>query len=207
MRIFIARHGEREDMELYNSYLRHQDPPISERGNRQAKSLADYFRPIPLNRIIASEYVRTRQTAQYVAEDKMLPINRDARLNEIDNGVIERMSLEEIRSAYPEFWNDFQSGEKDVRFPEGETGEEVKARQKSLLAELIERQEDVLLVSHEGYIRLLMCHLLDMPVYKRGLFKIDLCGLSEFEFDGKSGTWRIARINQILPVSSKAAFA
>lgn len=101
------------------------------------------------------------------------------------------MSDEEIQSKYPEFWNDFFSFSKDVRFPDGETGEEVKARQKSLLDDLVQRDEDVLLVSHEGYIRLLMCNLLDIPVFKRNLFKVDMCGIMEFRYDREIKSWII----------------
>lgn len=198
MRVYIVRHGDKEKDNYYNSDLRHQDPPLSEEGRQKAKKLLDYFKGKHINRIIVSEYLRTEQTAQYVAESKGLAVIKDRRLNEIDNGVIESMTDEDIKKKYPEFWKDFFSYSKDVRFPEGETGEEVRARQKALLYELIKNNEDVLLVSHEGYIRLLVCNLLDVPVYKRNLFKVDMCGIMELKYDKKIESWVIVKFNHTL---------
>ena len=198
MRIYIVRHGDKENHDYYNADLKHHDPPLSEAGIRKAKKLFDYFKNKQINKIIVSEYLRTEQTAQCVAENKGLHIIRDRRLNEIDNGIIESMSDEDIKEKYPEFWDNFFSYSKDVRFPEGETGEEVKARQKDLLDELIKNDEDILLVSHEGYIRLLICNLLDIPVYKRNLFEVDMCGIMEFKYDRKLKSWIIVKFNHTL---------
>lgn len=198
MKIFIVRHGDKEQGDYYNKSLKHQDQPLSEAGKCKSKNLLDYFEQKEIKKVIVSEYLRTELTAKYIAENKGLQVIKDKRLNEIDNGIIESMSDVEIKEKYPEFWNDFYSYSKDVRFPDGETGEEVKARQKELLDELIRNGEDVLLVSHEGYIRLLMCHLLDIPTYKRNLFKVDLCGIMEIEYDNKIKTYKILKFNQTL---------
>lgn len=198
MRVFIIRHGDKEKGDYYNLVLNHQDPPISQDGIAKAKKLIDYFGNKNISKIIVSEYLRTYQTAKYIADTNGLHITKDNRLNEIDNGVIESMSDKEIEEKYPEFWNDFFSCSKDVRFPEGENSEEVQVRQKSLLDELIQNGEDALLISHEGYIRLLMCHLLGIPLYKRCLFYVDMCGITELDYDTGATTWKIIRFNQVL---------
>jgi Fructose-2,6-bisphosphatase len=200
MRIFIVRHANKEFGDYYNDKLKHQDSPLSDEGVEKAKKLLDYFKYENVDKIIASEYLRAFQTAKYIAENKGLEIVRDKRLNEIDNGIIEALSDEEIKVKYPDFWNDFFTYSKDVRFPEGETGEEVKKRQDDLLEELKKDNKNVLLVSHEGYIRLLMCNLLQIPVYKRNLFKVDMCGIMEFEFDKRLNYWRVIRFNQSLEI-------
>jgi len=148
MRIFIVRHGEKEKGDYYNENLRHQDPPLSENGKLKAEKLLDYFEHKQIKKIIVSEYLRTEETAQHIAKNKGFQIIKDKRLNEIDSGVIESMSDEKVIEKYPEFWSDFFSYSKDVRFPQGETGKEVKDRQKDLLDELIQNDEDVLLFSH-----------------------------------------------------------
>jgi broad specificity phosphatase PhoE len=198
MKIFISRHGDKIWGGYYNDYLKHRDEPLTEKGEIMAERLIDFFDHTDIKRIIASEYLRTSQTAKYVARHKGIAVEKDKRLNEIDKGIIESMDKEEIIKKYPEFWRDFNSHTMDVRFPEGETGEEVKLRQKNLLDELIQRDENVFLVSHEGYIRLLICHLLDIPVYKRHLFKVDMCGIMEFEYDKTSEEWKIIRFNYTL---------
>lgn len=198
MRIFISRHGDKVWGGYYNEYLKHQDEPLTEKGEVMAKRLIDFFDHVDIKRIIVSEYLRTSQTAKYIAIHKGITIEKDKRLNEIDNGIIESMDNKEIKEKYPEFLRDFNSHTMDVRFPDGETGEEVRLRQKELLDELIQRDENVFLVSHEGYIRLLLCHLLDIPVYKRHMFKVDMCGIMEFEYDKTTAEWKIIRFNYTL---------
>ncbi len=197
MKLYIVRHADKEKGDFYNENLHHQDPPISFEGKQNSVKLVNLFENKQVKKIIVSQYLRAAQTAQYISEIKELPVIKDQRLNEIDNGVIEQMSDEEIQEKYPEFWNDFFSYSKDVCFPEGETGEDVKARQKELLDELLHQGEDSLLITHEGYIRLLLCHLLNIPVYKRYLFHVDFCGVSELDYNMKSNTWKIIRVNQI----------
>ena len=83
-----------------------------------------------------------------------------------------------------------------MRFPGGETGEEVKIRQAAFLESLVKDGRDALAVCHEGYIRLLACHILGVPVYRRHLFKMDFCGILEIEFDEAADGWRLIRMNQ-----------
>lgn len=198
MTLYFIRHADKGTEECYNDSLRHQDFPITDQGKRRAENLASYFELKEISIVYASEYLRAQQTAKSLASKKGLEIVIDNRLNEIDNGIIEELSDEEIKEKYPSFWNDFFSYSKDVRFPEGETGEEVKARQRSLLNELITRGKNAALISHEGYIRLLICHLLSLPVYERYKFKIDYCGITEIEFCRDLGKWKIDRINQVI---------
>lgn len=190
------RHGDKEKGDFFNERLRHQDNPLSEAGRERAKRLCGFFEHRPISKIIASEYLRTEQTASYIAEKKGLKITRDGRLNEIDNGLIDSMGIDEISEKFPEFYREYFSFSKDVRFPGGENGEEVFARQKSLLEDILREGEDVLLISHDGFMRTLACFLLELPPYKRCLFKADLCGIMEAAYDEDLKAWRIIRFNQ-----------
>jgi broad specificity phosphatase PhoE len=80
-------------------------------------------------------------------------------LNEIDNGRLDGMTDEQIQQAYPEVWQAFLSRSADFRFPEGETGEEARQRIVEFLDEKRRQHaaDNIILVGHEGLIRLLMC--------------------------------------------------
>jgi len=200
VKVYVVRHGDREKGNYFNKYLKHQDEPLSESGETKAKMLCSYFKNINVSGIYTSEYLRTEQTAKYVAELKNITPKKDRRLNEIDTGVIESLSDDEIKKQYPKFWTDFSSYTQDVRFPDGETGEEVKLRQKELLDDILKYGQDVLLLSHSGYIRLLACHILGIPVYKRHQFKVDFCGIMELYYDDENKFWRIIKWNQIAEI-------
>ena len=198
MKLYFIRHADKGTGNCYNEHLRHQDFPLSDLGKRRAENLAYYFERKEISTVYASEYLRTQQTAAALAAKKGLEIVVDHRLNEIDNGILDEMSDAEIKRKYPSFWDDFFSYSKDVRFPDGETGEEVKARQQSLLKELIAGGKNAALVSHEGYMRLLICNLLGLPVYERYQFEIGYCGITEIESCKDLGKWKIIRMNQAI---------
>lgn len=199
--VYFVRHGHRpfsQDYdEYYNEALKIVDEPLNEQGKEDAERIAAYFKDIPIKKIYVSQYIRTRQTADPTARSKGITVIEDERVNEINNGDIRDMPDEEIMSKYPELWSDFMSHSRDVRFPGGESGEEVKKRQDSFLEEIKREKEDILVVSHDGFIRLLLCNILGLPVWKRYKFKTDMGGISAIQYD-EDGEWKIAGFNQII---------
>ncbi len=123
----------------------------------------------------------------------------DARLNEIDNGRFDGMTEEQIQQAYPDILQAYLSRSTDFRFPEGETGAEARQRIVEFLEEKRQQHdsENIILVTHEGLIRLLMCTILDLPVYKRWNFHYDYCGIMEIEYEPEYATWKVLRFNQV----------
>ena len=54
MTFYIIRHAEKERGNFYNPELRHQDQPISQKGQEQAKKLVGYFANKEISRIYIS---------------------------------------------------------------------------------------------------------------------------------------------------------
>lgn len=197
MKIHIIRHAEKVKGAYHNPYLRHQDEPISDQGRQDAEKLWSYFADRPIAAIYVSEYRRTGETIASVAGRLGLQPVVDRRLNEIDNGVIEGLTDEDIQARYPEVWRGFAERTVDFRFPGGETGEEVGSRVASFLDEKRRQHAgaEIIVVAHDGLIRLLVCHILGLPVYHRWNFQIDFCGIVEIAAEGDAG-WKLIRFNQ-----------
>ena len=197
---YFVRHADKENGDFYNPRLRHQDQPISQKGQLQAQKLVAYFSEISISMIYTSEYLRTGQTIQYAAQAHQLRPIVDARLNEIDNGPVEGLTDEELREKYPEIWDGFHRRSADFRFPEGETGVEAQNRVVDFLEE--KRREysagNIIVVGHDGLIRLLVCYLMGIPVYKRWNFQADTCGITEITYEPEFKTWKLIRFNQIV---------
>lgn len=194
MKLYFIRHGEKEVSSEINPVIGHTDPPLTTYGYAQANDLVEYFKNETINFIYASEYLRVQQTAEPLSRDKKVPIRIDQRLNEIDNGYIETMSEEDIRKTYPGFIKEFFEHTHDCRFPGGETGGEVQSRQDDLLQEIKKNDGTYVLFCHDGFIRILMCTILGMPVYHRYRFKYDYCGITEVVLENDE--WKVARFNQ-----------
>jgi broad specificity phosphatase PhoE len=197
--VYLIRHAAKERGEFFNPRLRHQDEPISAQGQTQAQKLCAYFDGQAIAAIYVSEYQRTWQTGEPLARQFNLTPGIDARLNEIDNGRLDGMTDEQIQQTYPDVWQAFLSRSADFRFPGGETGDEAQQRIVEFLAEKRQQHagENIVVISHEGLIRLLMCTILDLPVYKRWNFHYDFCGITEIAYQPEYASWKIMRFNQV----------
>ena len=194
---YIMRHGHRQKGLFYNPRLRHQDEPLSSQGREQACKVADYFAEKPIRAIYVSAYRRTLETAAELAARAQLTPIVDERLNEIDNGRIGEMTEEQFRQEFPSEWAAFAGRDEDFRFPGGETGQEVRERIVSFMEERRPQHpaEDILIISHDGLLRTWMCTLMGLPVYRRGDFEIDFCGLLEIQYQEEYGRWKLIRFN------------
>jgi broad specificity phosphatase PhoE len=195
---YILRHADKEKGDFFNPRLRHQDQPISQTGKQRAEKLWQFFAEKPISAIYISEYLRTSQTIEYAANRLQLTPVIDRRLNEIDNGLFDGLSLDEIQQLYPEALKTLLERKQDFRFPKGETGEEARQRIASLLEEkrMAHNAENIILVCHEGLIRLTMCHIMNLPVYQRGNFHVDFCGITEITYQPEYAAWKLIRFNQ-----------
>lgn len=195
---YILRHAEKERGDFYNKQLRLQDHPLSNVGKQSAANLVDLFIDKPIAAIYISSYLRTKQTITAVAKHLQLDPVVDSRLNEIDNGAVGDKSENEFQRAFPEEWRTFAARKADFCFPDGETGAEVQMRIREFFDEKLSQHstEDIILVSHDGWIRIMMCTLLGLPVYRRGEFRTDYCGLTELCYQSIYATWQIVRFNQ-----------
>lgn len=197
---FILRHADKESGDFYNVQLRHQDQPISQKGQLQAQKLVSFFLDKPISAIYTSAYRRTGQTIEYVAQAHQLTPIMDERLNEIDNGRIEGLTDEEIREKYPQVWNCFHERSADFRFPQGDTGAEAQKRIVDFLEEKRQQHSsgDIIVVCHDGLSRLLMCYIMNIPVYKRWNFQVDTCGIMEICYQPDFEAWKLIRFNQTI---------
>lgn len=194
--IYVIRHGEKEKGDFFNARLRHQDQPLSRHGRAQARALERRFRRTPVSEIIVSEYIRTGQTIAPLARRLGLTPTVDPRLNEIDIGAIDGLSDQEIALRYPDTWKAYVGGSADFRWPDGETGEEAGRRIMSLFSEKADPGKNLILVAHDGIIRILICKILGVPVYRRFLLRMGTAGVNELDWDKETKTWHLARMNQ-----------
>uniref|UniRef100_A0A671ENE4 6-phosphofructo-2-kinase/fructose-2,6-biphosphatase 4 n=1 Tax=Rhinolophus ferrumequinum TaxID=59479 RepID=A0A671ENE4_RHIFE len=153
--IYLCRHGESE---LNLKGRIGGDPGLSPRGREFAKSLAQFIRDQNIKdlKVWTSQMKRTIQTAEALG----VPYEQWKVLNEIDAGVCEEMTYEEIQDHYP---LEFALRDQDkyrYRYPKGESYEDLVQRLEPVIMEL-ERQENVLVICHQAVMRCLLAYFLD----------------------------------------------
>lgn len=116
-----------------------------------------------LERIVASDLSRTLTTVRIVAGDRS--VETIAALREINLGRWEGLTKEQVQINYPDLWQRRWQDLANCRPPDGESFQDLSARVVPAF-ETIARQAqgNILVVAHAGVIRVILCHLLGMPL-------------------------------------------
>ncbi|XP_055531439.1 6-phosphofructo-2-kinase/fructose-2,6-bisphosphatase isoform X1 [Wyeomyia smithii] len=166
--IYLTRHGESE----HNlKGLIGGDSNLSDRGRRYSQSLAKFISEQHIEglRVWTSWLKRTIQTVA----DVNAPQERWKALNEIDAGICEEMTYEDIQSKFPEEFKARDQNKFAYRYPRGESYEDLVVRLEPVMMEL-ERQGNVLVVSHQAVLRCVLAYFLDKTADELPYLKVPL---------------------------------
>ena len=147
--LHIVRHG-RTEHNASGLLLGRIDPPLDELGREQATALAAAIGPV--DRLITSPLLRTRQTAEAFGVDAVV----DDRWIELDYGEFDGVPL---ASVGPEIWKAWRT-DADFLPPGGESLRQLGQRVSGALDELVSDDEGDLttvVVTHVSPIKAAMC--------------------------------------------------
>src|SRR5699024_2592975 len=96
----------------------------------------------------------------------------DERIREYNFGVFAGLNYKEIEEKFPKEYKEWMGNPRDFIVKEGESLSIVYKRVVEFLEEIIEKDENVLLVTHGGVIRLAFCWVFDNIDYFLK-FKVD----------------------------------
>ena len=166
-RLFIVRHGETLANREYR-FIGSRDDILSEHGQVQAAQLADALGVLPIAAVYSSPRMRTYATALPIAERLGLEVQKFDALRECAFGVWEGMSRAEILARSPEDAQHFYEWAQDANMapPGGESMLSMQQRVCSGVEQLALEHPDssIVLVSHVGPIKALMCAALGVPI-------------------------------------------
>lgn len=151
--IFFSRHGESQ----YNVEGKiGGDSDLSPRGWKYAHALPelvhDAVGDAPLT-VWTSTLKRTAQTASGLPYPKLAWKS----LDELDAGVCDSMTYEEIEKYYPEDYASRDEDKFNYRYRGGESYRDVVVRLEPVIMEL-ERQENILIIGHQAILRCLYAY-------------------------------------------------
>ncbi len=159
--LFLVRHGET----FFNLEDRiGGDSGLTENGKAQAKAIAEYFRIKKIPYIFTSKMKRTIQTATPIkrlqVKCTIIPLEE---FNEIDSGVCECMSYEEIRTKMPHVYSERKKDKYNYIYPKGEGYVSMKKRidrgiKKALY--LSSNPQNIMIIGHRAVNRMILSHFL-----------------------------------------------
>jgi alpha-ribazole phosphatase len=183
LRLFLVRHGET----AWNAEGRFQgqtDVPLSAVGLAQAEAIAARLATTPLDAIYASDLSRAAETAQAIARPHALAVRCDPRWREMSFGEWHGLTYPQMEAAFPEtvaWWN---ADRVHRAAPGGETLTQLAARVQAGLDDVRRDHsaQTVLIASHGGAIRALLCVLLHKSLSEYWQFALGNTSLTEVEF-------------------------
>lgn len=166
MNVYLVRHGETEHNKRKNFYGK-LDAGLNEKGKEQSYKVGELLKDVKFNKIYISDRKRTRETAERILEKNKFYdkekniIYKDERINEIDFGLFEGKSYEEIGSLYPKEQEKWEKDWKNFAPPKGESAVVFYNRVENFMKH-IQKEEDgnYLIVTHGGVIRMIYSYIL-----------------------------------------------
>lgn len=199
--LVLIRHGETV-WHHDNRYTGRSDVALTELGHRQAATLARWAGEARPDALWVSPLSRARDTARPTAEATGLPVRVDERLMELDFGQGEGLTGAEMSERFPQARAAFVVDPVKWHLPDGEDPVHAAERMAACAAEAVRAHPGgtVLLVGHSTAHRLLLCHLLGLPLssYRRVFPGFRNCALTTVRWDG--GEDPAALIEYNLPV-------
>lgn len=161
VRFIIIRHGY-SAFNKARAFTGQYDAPLDEIGYKQAEDTARYvLANYQIDKIVSSDLSRAVDTARPVAKALGLPIERERELRELDTGAWTGLTFEEVAARYPDTFATFCENVGYSHPDGGESYAQLIERAARIMARLAAENEGktVLVVTHGGFVRCLMCAL------------------------------------------------
>lgn len=185
-RFWLVRHG----LTKWNAqkrFMGQSDIPLSARGRVQAQWLARRLRDREIAAIYTSDLVRARETAQIIAAQRTpeLPVHVSQAWRELNFGEWEGLTYAQIAAQYEDQLGFFSDPERNAP-PGGESPAHLLQRVRAELLSIAQNLNwsthgDIVIVSHSGALRMLLCDLLGIPLERQWQMRIDAGSLSALD--------------------------
>ncbi len=166
--IYFIRHGQ-TDLNLRGIVQgRGVNSPLNANGIQQAQAFFEAYKDVAFDKVYVSTLLRTHQTvAPFLAQG--LAMEELEGLDEISWGIYEgQEQTQEILQGFEQVVESWRNNDLDLAIPNGESPNTLVRRQKEAIAHIVsqENEETVLVCMHGRALRIMLCHLTDVPVCK-----------------------------------------
>jgi len=175
--IYLIRHGE-TDWSLNGRHTGRTDVPLTERGEQQARQLAQPLRAMGFAQVLVSPMQRARRTCELAGLGERARV--DPALREWDYGEYEGLTRAQIHERRPD-WDVFRDG-----CPGGELPEQLRLRADAVLAQLRAISGSVAVFSHGHFLRALAVRWIELPLLHGRNFGLAAGALSLLGYEHRS---------------------
>jgi|TARA_B100001094_G_C18068087_1_gene738522 broad specificity phosphatase PhoE len=175
-KIIIVRHGQ-TNANAEGKTQGQIDTDLNNIGLDQAKKAGQYIRAnYSINEAWVSDLKRTQQTANQITKN----FKTSELIREMSFGKWENHLFENIISEYPKLVKEYAEASESFRAPEGESFKDMHIRSVDFLKNInMKDKNELLIVSHGGFMRVLICSILDLPIKNLINFQFENCSITE----------------------------
>lgn len=195
-KILLIRHGHVEGIKP-ERFRGRADVPLTDRGIAEAKAVARHiastWRP---TKVYTSPMKRCIDTGGAIAQACHVDSEVLTDLNDIDYGLWQWRAYEEVQRTEPQLFTIWFATPQFMRFPMGESLQELVARGANALRLVIEHHSEhtIVLVGHDSVNRAMLLQLLDQPLSAYWRLEQEPCCVNEIHVAERRV--RVIRMNE-----------
>jgi len=199
-KIILTRHGHVEGIKPAR-FRGRTELPLTELGQAQAKAVAARIaKTWNAVKVYTSPMGRCVATGQEIARACRVASEPIEALTDLDYGQWQWRTFDEVRTTWPELFATWHTTPHLVRFPEGDSLQDLVARTANALRLVLQRHasetETVVFVGHDSVNRALLLQLLDQSLSAYWRIAQEPCAINEI--DVLDGRICVQRINETL---------
>jgi phosphoserine phosphatase len=162
-KVYLVRHGQTA-WNVGEIFRGRADIPLDDTGRREAELAGKALREEAIHAVYSSPLSRSFETGQYIAKFHSIPVEPLEAIIDISYGDWEGLSNEQVRGSYPELHKLWHEHPQKVRFPRGESLDEVRARAMTAMNRLMVKHKDqtIVLVAHRVPNKVVCCALIGL---------------------------------------------
>lgn len=193
-KVILIRHGE-TDWSYQKRYCGFTDIDLNEKGRRQARRLHKRLSKETIHKVYSSDMKRTLQFAKIVFKD--LPAEQLVDLREMNFGIFEGLTYQDIMEKYPRIYRNWLENPLDIIIPRGEGLNSMARRVRKALRRIIfhNSNKTVAVFTHGGPIRVILCDILGLDLKEVWKIEQELANISIIEF--VEGRGKVHLLNDI----------
>ena len=194
--VYIVRHGT-TDWNQVGRIQGHLDPPLNDAGRAQARLVSHRLAQFGTTALYSSDLQRAYETAQIVGDTTGLQVIQKPSLREINFGIWQGWTSQEIRQRDPEGYAARRANPYDVTPEGGETWRRFYDRVVLAVYEILEAADAqrTIVVAHSGVCTVLGLRALGLDCTGKRTFGNDNCAIHTIAITGDC--WRAVTLNDV----------
>lgn len=193
-RVYVVRHGQTA-WNIGEVFRGRADIPLDDTGRKEVHLAGEAIKDQTLHAVYSSPLSRSMETSENIAKFHGLPVTALPDIIDISYGEWEGKPLKEVEKKYPELYRLWLEEPHKIRFPGGETLEEVRLRSIGAVESLVEKHpdENIVLVAHRVPNKVICCALLGLDNSHFWRIQQDTASTNLFVFE--KNRWIVSYLN------------